>query len=95
MSLPRYVHGTKEYVSVPVTSDVSLTTQGVSIKFAGQTFAAGWIGSAGTTRTARTSSPVDFSAIDPGVYQVWPLVDDTPEDPLLDAGFLWVSDGPA
>ncbi len=86
-----YPLGTSEYVSVTVTSDVSLSAQPVTVSLdRGATWLpATWQGSAGTTRTARTTSPVTFAST--GLKTVLVKVTDTPEVPIIEAGRISVN----
>lgn len=83
--------GSVEYVSVTVTADVTLDTQPVAISLDHGTtwLTAGWQGSAGTTRSARTASPVTFTERDNLPVHV--RVTDTPEIPIIRAGTLNVT----
>lgn len=87
LTLPQ---GTVEYVKTPVTSDVTLDAQIVTISIDGKAtwLPAVWTGSPGTQRTARTSSPVTFDTT--GYRHVFVKVTDTPEIPIMYAGRIKV-----
>lgn len=88
--------GSLEYVKATVTADVtladampvsiSLSTGGVHSWRSGT-----WTGTAAVTRTARTSSPVDFSTLAKGTYVVYVKLTDSPEVPIMQAGTLKVT----
>jgi hypothetical protein len=86
----------KEYVEASVTADVELGAQVVEFAILagapvdGTTWTAGaWIGTAGTTRTARILVG-QGGTLDPGPgnYTVFVRVTDTPEIPVIPAGSL-------
>lgn len=85
-----------EYVKVPVTADVSLTmTVAIAITAPGGTpswIASEWEGTAGTTRTARTTAAVTFSAANYPLtsYIVRVKLTDSPEVPIVKAGTLHI-----
>jgi len=81
--------GTVEYVNAPVTASVDLDTQAVTISIDGKTtwLPAGWIGDPGPTRTARTTTPVTWTA---GYHHVYVKVTDSPEIPIMKAGKIIV-----
>lgn len=82
--------GTVEYVNAPVKCSVALDAQAVVISIDGKAtwLAAGWIGDVGTTRTARTNSPVSFATA--GYNHVYVKVTDSPEIPIMRAGKIIV-----
>lgn len=85
------IHGTKEYLEVVLTCDVSLNTQPVEISFDGLTWtAADWIGDPGLTRTARIL--LDTNTLEPrSEYGVYARITDDPEVPIIYAGDLDVT----
>lgn len=97
--------GSVDYVSGPVTAadaatgaPIVLDTQVVKIALtqAGATHAwlpAGWVGTAGSTRTARTSTPVTFAGDEypAGQYGVYVQVTDTAEIPIIRIGTIQVT----
>lgn len=92
-----YQRGTVEFVAVPVTANVTLGTQAVKIAISrGDTHTwlnAIWIGSSGTTRTARTTGAITFDATTypASSYGVFVKVTDDPEVPIIRAGTLTIS----
>jgi hypothetical protein len=91
MSVPEYPIGTKEYVKAAVTSDRTLDTQAVEIKVNGSWLPAQWTGTAGLTRTARTTSVVDFAGATKGYQTVYLRFTDSPEVPIIDCGKILVT----
>ena len=98
----RIFDDSREYVDLPITSSVELDAQTVEIGLrlidTGADlltwYPANWIGTAGTTRTARIlvgpgGSP-SVGEIEPGVYAVRGRVTDTPEEPTIHGFFLVV-----
>lgn len=89
--------GSLEYVKATVTADVTLAdamTVAISLSSNGvhNWVTATWTGTAAVTRTARTSSPVDFSTLTKGkTYSVYVKLTDSPEVPIIAAGSLTVS----
>lgn len=84
--------GSTEYVSVTVTADVPLTDAmpvDLTLDDGATWLDCIWLGSEGTTRRARTLAPVTHST--PGYVRVVVRVTDTPEVPLIPAGYLEVS----
>lgn len=92
MAIPR---GSKEYINAVITSDVTLS-MAVAIAVTQKNSSthtwlpAGWIGSAGTTRTAQTTDPVEFTAAayPKTEYRVYAKLTDSPEVPIIDCGAL-------
>lgn len=82
--------GSSEYLKAPITADVELDAQTVQLSKDGGTswLAAEWVGDAGTTRTARTSSPVAWTR---GTYHVYAKLTDSPEVPIVKCGTVIVS----
>jgi hypothetical protein len=86
-----------EYVHAPVTSDVDLDMDvEMSIREPGEDHVwlpAEWTGEVGTTRTARTAAPVDFSIgnYPASSYDVCVRLTDSPEVPIVDAGDLTIT----
>lgn len=86
---------TQEYVKAEVTADVSLT-MGVDISISrGGVYVwqpGTWLGSAGTTRTVRTTSLVNFTVANfpKGVYTVHVRLNDT-EIPIIEVGRITIS----
>lgn len=91
MSVVEYPKGTKEYVKAVITSDRSLSAQVVEIKVNGAWVAATWQGTAGLTRTARTTSVVDFASATLGYQTVYARFTDSPEIPIIDCGKILVT----
>jgi hypothetical protein len=96
ISIPR---GSDEILLCPVTADVELDAQSVAIavgRASDNTYtwlAAEWTGTAGTTRTAATSDPVELTAAAYPLrnYEVYVKVTDTPEVPIIHAGTLVIT----
>jgi hypothetical protein len=92
-----YPRGTVEFVSATVTADVTLNAQTVKIAISrGDTHTwldAIWVGASGTTRKARTQSPITFDATTypASTYGVYVKVTDDPEVPVIRAGNLTIS----
>jgi hypothetical protein len=92
----RIPQGSKEYVSATVTADVTLSAQTVEVAIRAGTQAAfvwlpaQWVGTSGTIRQCRTTSPVDFTAYPKTAHEVYVRVTDSPEIPVLHAGTLTV-----
>lgn len=86
--------GSNVYIEATVTADVTLDAQTVTLSVDGGTtwLAATWLGSAGTTRTARTSSPVLASTTfpAPGVYPLKSKVSDGTETEVTHHGGIVV-----
>jgi hypothetical protein len=91
MSVPEYPIGTKEYVKFVFTSDRTLDTQPVEIKVNGTWLPATWLGTAGLTRTARTSSVVDFAGATQGYQTIYGRFTDSPEIPIIDGGKILIT----
>jgi len=86
-----------EYITTPVTADIDLDmTVAISIRY-GTTahvwLPAEWVGTLGTTRTARTTSVVTFSAAayPKASYKVYTRLTDSPEAPIISAGDLKIT----
>jgi hypothetical protein len=90
MTMPVYLIGTLEYVSARVSNSVELSTQPVEIVVGGDTLPAAWEGEAGTTRTCHTLEPVDFTLWPDDIYPLAVKYTDSPEAPLVSAGFIRV-----
>jgi hypothetical protein len=93
VAIPTFKLGTEEFIAAEVASNVTLNTQTVTIHVKGEELAAEWIGTAGTTRQCRTSSKVVFDPNDDWADGLYPLAVkyiDTPEHPLIDAGYIRV-----
>jgi hypothetical protein len=97
IEIPR---GSVEYLHTPVTSDVTLADVMVVAIAVGRTgtetytwLPATWEGTAGTTRTARTTSAVTLSAASYPLrkYTIYVKLTDTPEAPIIDAGTLTIT----
>lgn len=90
MSTRVLYRGATEYVEASITADVTLGSQTVALSFDGGTtwVTAAWQGSAGTTRTAQTSSPVVVSSTftTPGVYKLLARVTDASETTIVKCG---------
>lgn len=89
----KFLVGSKEYVVASVeveTVDVELDTQPVTIWIDGTEYPAGWIGDVGATRQCQTSSIIDFTSWTTGLYSVAVEVTDSPEIPLIPAGYISV-----
>lgn len=87
-----YPLGTKEYVKATLTSDRALGTQTVELNVLGTWVPATWVGSAGLTNTARTTSVVDFAAATPNRgRRVYARFTDSPEIPIVDCGQILVT----
>lgn len=89
MSQRAIIRGSTEYLDVTVHCDFTLSAQPVAFSFdEGSTWlTAAWIGTAGTTRTARllidgTNTPAGTGA------KVYVKVTDATEIPILNAGRL-------
>lgn len=83
------VQGTVEYLDVTLTADVNLTgTVEFSLDRGATWLTAAWIGSAGTTRTARYL--LTTATLHKTNYAVWVRLSDSPEVPILAAGSLLV-----
>lgn len=83
--------GSLEYLTVTVTADVPLDNQPVSVSIDGAEtwLPCVWQGDAGTTRKARTTSPITFEPIDGRrSMTVTVKVTDSPEVPLIRAGVV-------
>lgn len=93
----RVQDGSTEYLRVPVgPASVVLAAQPVAISLdSGTTWLpAQWEGDPGTTRTARTTNPVLFEVAAGEVATAYPVlvrITDTPEVPILGAGWVLVS----
>lgn len=87
----RVLHrGATEYVEASITADVELDAQTVTLSFDGGTtwVTSAWQGSVGTTRTARTASPIVVSSTFsvPGVYRLLARVVDGTETTIVKCG---------
>lgn len=82
--------GATEYIEATITADVTLDTETVAMSIDGGAtwLAASWLGSSGTTRGARTNSPVVVSSIFPiaGVYPLLAKVGDGTETTIVSCG---------
>lgn len=94
MSTRVLYRGSTEYVEASITADVTLDTQTVTLSVDGGTtyVAATWQDSAGTTRTARTSSPVVVTTALPnaGVYTLLAKIVDATETTIVHCGGIVV-----
>lgn len=94
VTIPR---GSVEYVTAEVEADVTLddtVTVEVSVDRGTHSWlAAEWTGTAGTTRSLRTSTPVTFStgSYPAANYSVFVRVTDNPEVVVLSAGTLSIA----
>jgi hypothetical protein len=91
----RVLHlGATEYVEASITADVSLDAQTVTLSVDGGTtwLASTWLGIAGLTRSARTSSPVVVSTSLPtrGVHTLLARVVDGTETTIVKCGGISV-----
>lgn len=97
MTENNYERGTVEFVSATAAADVTLGTQTVKLAISrGDEHTwldAMWMGSSGTTRKARTVSPITFDdATYPySTYGVYVKVTDDPEVPVIRAGSLTIT----
>lgn len=86
--------GSVVYIEATVTADVTLDAQPVTLSVDGGTtwLAAGWLGVAGTTRTARTSAAVNVASTfpTPGVYTLKSKVVDGTETEVTAHGGIVV-----
>lgn len=89
MSQRTIIRGTTEYLDVTVRCDFTLSAQPVAFSFdEGSTWlTAAWIGTAGTTRTARLLLNTGNTPAGTGA-RVYVKVTDSTETPWLDAGRL-------
>lgn len=78
--------GSIEFLKASITSDVELNAQTVQISIDGKAtwLPAVWVGTVGTTRTARTSSVVTWSTR--GSFFVFAKIGDNPESPIVKCG---------
>lgn len=92
MAIPTFKQGTEEYIAAEVSGNVTLGAQTVTVHVKGLNLAAEWTGSPGTTRQCRTASEVEFDAETwpDGLYPLAVKYVDTPEIPLIDAGYIRV-----
>lgn len=88
--VPVFIVGTKEYVKAEVENSVDLTSQPVAIVLDGTSYTATWVGTTGPTRTCRTVTRIDFASWDPKVYALLVNFTDSPEEPLVHAGYVSV-----
>jgi hypothetical protein len=90
MSQIRIPAGSIEYLKAPITADVNLDTQPVTLSIDNKAtwLPAQWVGTVGLTRTARTTSAVTWAA---GSYVVYAKVTDSPEAPIIKCGTVTVS----
>jgi hypothetical protein len=92
ISIPR---GSVEYVEATLVADVSLD-MGVEIALGRGSetktwLPAVWAGDSGTTRTARTASPVEFDDTYPrSAYSLYVRLTDTPEEPITRVGTVYI-----
>lgn len=99
MSVRVVYAGTTEYITVPISSAVTLDTQPVAIAFHRAEDEDGdwiydwlnatWIGTAGTTRLAQLLLTPSNTPI-PGSHPIFVKVTDNPEIPVILAGTLEV-----
>lgn len=94
MTTPTYIDGSIEYLTVTVTADVPLDAQPVAVSLdRGTTWLpCVWVGDPGTTRKARTTTPVTFD--NAGAFRtpsVLVRVTDNPEVPIIRAGSLHIA----
>lgn len=84
------IQGSAEYLDVGVKCDVVLDSQPVAFSLDhGATWqAATWQGSAGTSRTA---SLLLDGTLPVGRYRVLVQITDSPEIPIIDAGYLAIT----
>ena len=87
---PTYLIGSVEYVRAQVSGDVELEDQPVVLVIAGTEYPAAWVGDAGTTRIAQTTSAIDFTTWKDDLYDLAVKYTDTPEAPKVDAGYIRV-----
>ena len=89
LSLPRTTH---EYLEATIgPANVTLDTETVELSLThGDAdhawLPATWLGEPGTTRVARTTSPVDLSSYDEEQYGLYVRVTATPETPVIYVG---------
>lgn len=95
MTSIQFERDTQEYVKAEITADVSLT-MGVDVSISrggAYSWQAGtWLGSAGTTRTVRTTAPVTFTVANfpKNSYTVHVRLTDT-EIPIIEVGRITIS----
>ncbi|HEY9371461.1 hypothetical protein [Streptomyces sp.] len=93
---------TLEYFGVEITTSSVLDAQPVHLAFvdmdtasspvSGDWKVAAWVGTAGTTRTARVLlGPAGAVTLAPGKYMVWYKVTDSPEIPARPVGVLSIT----
>ena len=90
-----------EYLHIPVTSDVTLDAQPVSLAFTATAVRlddavmwndAEWAGDPGTSRTCRLlTGPGAAAAPGPGIWNVWVKVTSSPEIPVRHAGQIKIT----
>lgn len=92
MAIPTFKQGTEEFIVAEVSGNVPLTTQTVTVQVKGQELAAEWIGTSGSVRQCRTTSRVIFDPDEweDGLYPLAVKYVDSPEVPLIDAGYIRV-----
>lgn len=85
MSVRKVYRTSTEYLDVSVTADVSLSAQAVQISVDNQStwLTAAWIGSAGTTRTARVLLQPGVNMPTAGKHPVYVKLTDSPEVPVF------------
>ena len=94
MTYPRFQTGSIEYVVASVTADVELDAQVVKIFIEGTEYTAEWMGNPGETRECRTTDTIDFTDWADDLYQLSVQFADSPEEPLVDAGYIRVRAAP-
>ena len=92
-----YAIGSEQHLEATVTAAaVDLVDQPVWLTLDGTTMLpAEWLGAVGRKRVARTVTPVVFASYGVGSRVVWAKVSASPEAPLLRAGTITITPGPA
>lgn len=85
MSVRKVYRTSTEYLAVSVTADVTLSSQTVQISVDNQTtwLTATWVGSTGTTRTARVLLQPNVNMPTAGKRPVFVRLTDSPEVPVF------------
>lgn len=85
MSVRKVYRTSTEYLDVSVTADVTLNAQTVQISVDNQAtwLSASWVGSAGTTRTARVLLQPNVNMPAAGKHPVFVKLTDSPETPIF------------